>query len=78
MFGIGPTELILIALAVGILFFGSGKILDFARSFGRMSGEFKKGKMEIENELKAGEKDAAAKSEHAAHDHSDPNHTHRA
>ena len=55
MFGIGIPELILIALAVGILFFGSGKILDFAKSFGRLTGEFKKGKADVERELKQGE-----------------------
>lgn len=55
MFGIGIPELILIALAVGILFFGSGKILDFSRSLGRISGEFKKGKQDIERELKDSE-----------------------
>jgi len=55
MFGIGIPELILIGLAVGILFFGSGKILDFAKSFGKLTGEFKKGKQEVERELKSGE-----------------------
>lgn len=55
MFGIGIPELILIALAVGILFFGSKKILEISRAAGRMSGEFKKGKADIEKELKAGE-----------------------
>jgi sec-independent protein translocase protein TatA len=58
MFGIGPTELVLIALAVGILFFGSGKIIDLARSLGRVSGEFKKGKAEVEKELRASEDSA--------------------
>lgn len=62
MFGIGPTELVLIALAVGILFFGSGKIIDLARSLGRVSGEFKKGKAEVEKELRASE-DSAMKGE---------------
>lgn len=58
MFGIGPTELVLIALAVGILFFGSGKIIELSRSLGRVSGEFKKGKAEVEKELRASESDA--------------------
>ena len=61
MFGIGIPELILIALAVGILFFGSGKILEFARSFGRLSGEFKKGKQDIKREIEGGEESASAK-----------------
>ena len=59
MFGIGPTELVIVALAVGILFFGSGKIIDLARSLGRVSGEFKKGKAEVERELKAAHDDAS-------------------
>ena len=57
MFGIGIPEAIVLLLVFGILFFGSGKILDFAKSLGRMTGEFKKGKMEIEKELKAGEEE---------------------
>ncbi len=58
MFDIGIPELIIIALAVAILFFGSGKILDFARSLGKVSGEFKKGKKEVEQELRKSESDA--------------------
>ena len=59
MFGIGPEELIIIALAVAILFFGSGKILDFSRSLGRMSGEFKKGKAQVEKELRSSQDEVA-------------------
>jgi len=55
MFGLGLPEIILIALAVGVLFFGSKKITEVARSIGRVSGEFKKGKSDIERELKTGE-----------------------
>lgn len=54
MFGIGIPEVLVIALALGVLFFGSKKILDFSRSMGRMSGEFKKGRTEIEKELERG------------------------
>lgn len=57
MFGLGLPEIIVIALAVGVLFFGSGKIMEFARSLGRLSGEFKKGKREIERELREAEED---------------------
>lgn len=52
MFGIGIPEIVLIILAIGILFFGGSKIIDLSRSLGRASGEFKKGKLEIERELK--------------------------
>ncbi len=58
MFGIGIPELIILALAFGILFFGSHKVTEFAKSLGRFTGEFKKGKQEVERELKAGEEEA--------------------
>ena len=58
MFGLGLPEIVLIVLVVGILFFGSKKITDFARSIGRASGEFKKGKKDIEEELRRGEEEA--------------------
>ncbi len=51
MFGLETPEIILIILAFWILFFGGSKISEFAKGLGRFSGEFKKGKMEIEKEL---------------------------
>ncbi len=51
---IGPTEMILIVLAVLILF-GANKIPELARSLGKATGEFKKAKMETENELRSTE-----------------------
>lgn len=53
MFGLGTPEIIVIVLVVVVLFFGGGKIGEFSRSLGRMLGEFKKGKRDIEEELKA-------------------------
>lgn len=58
MFGLGITEVIIIALAIGVLLFGSKKIVELARSMGRFTGEFKKGRRDIENEIKSAEEDA--------------------
>jgi len=55
MFGLGPIEIVIIVLALGILIFGHKKITGLARSLGRFGGEFKKSKRDIENELKKGE-----------------------
>lgn len=47
-------EKIIIVLAVlAVLFFGGKKLEDVSKSAGRALGEFKKGKREAENELKA-------------------------
>lgn len=48
---IGITEIVFILIGGAIFFFGGRKIVEFARSLGRFTGEFKKGKMEIEKEL---------------------------
>lgn len=58
MFGLGLPEIALIALGLGVLFFGGPKIVEIARSLGRVKGEFKKGKQEVENEMKKAEEDA--------------------
>lgn len=68
MFGLGIPEILLIALAFGILFFGGERITQFARSLGRASGEFKKGKRDMEEELGRSERDALA-TEDTAKDH---------
>jgi sec-independent protein translocase protein TatA len=52
MFGLGITEIIIIAIVLGIIFFGNQKVTDLAKTAGRFSGEFKKNKIEIEEELK--------------------------
>ena len=48
--GLGPLELGAIALIV-ILLFGASKLPDLARSMGSATGEFKKGRQEVEEEL---------------------------
>jgi sec-independent protein translocase protein TatA len=44
---------LIIAVVAGILFYGSTKIPQLAHSLGRSVGEFKKGRLEVERELKA-------------------------
>ena len=46
----GAQEIVLIFLIV-IILFGASKIPELARSLGKATGEFKKGKQEIEQEL---------------------------
>ncbi len=51
---------LIIAVVAGILFYGSSKIPQLARNLGRSVGEFKKGRLESEQELKAEQARAAA------------------
>lgn len=48
--GLGPPELLLIA-GVLILLFGASKLPKLARSMGTATGEFKKGREEVDAEL---------------------------
>jgi len=52
MFGLGPTELLLI-FAVFVLLFGATKLPELARSMGQSMGEFKVGQMEAEKKYEA-------------------------
>jgi sec-independent protein translocase protein TatA len=51
---------LIIAVVAGILFYGSSKIPQLAHSLGRSVGEFKKGRLEVERELRADQANAAA------------------
>ena len=53
MFGLGVSEIVIIGIVALMLLFGSKKVVEIARSLGRVGGEFKKGQQEIEAELKA-------------------------
>jgi len=52
MFGLGPTEILLI-FAVIVLLFGATKLPELARSMGQSMGEFKVGQMEAEKKYEA-------------------------
>ena len=51
MFGLGTKEIIIIVVLI-VLLFGSKKIPELARTFGKAKGEFEKGKIEADKELK--------------------------
>lgn len=63
MLGLG--EIIIILVALTIFLFGGKKIVELGRSMGKFTGEFKKGKLEVEEELKKiqKEKDEILKTE---------------
>jgi len=56
----GPTELILIAVVV-IILFGAKKIPELGKSVGKFTGEFKKGQKEVELEMQDMERAAKVK-----------------
>ena len=51
---------LIIAVVAGILFYGSSKIPQLAHSLGRSVGEFKKGRLEVDREIKAEQATQAA------------------
>ena len=57
--GLGPMELGLIA-GVMILLFGASKLPTLARSMGSATGEFKKGRQQVEEELRSVQETAEA------------------
>jgi sec-independent protein translocase protein TatA len=46
------TELIWIAIIIGVLIFGAKKIPELARTLGKAKGDYEKGKIESEKDLK--------------------------
>ena len=61
MLGIG--EIIIIIMVIAVVFFGVKEIPQLARTLGRVKGEFKKGKREIEKELKDAENEVLEEKE---------------
>lgn len=51
---------LIIAVVVAVLFYGSSKIPQLAHSLGRAMGEFKKGRVEVDREIKAEQAAATA------------------
>ena len=49
---IGSTEIIILVVVIGVLIFGVKKIPQLAKNFGKAKGEFEKGKIEADKELK--------------------------
>lgn len=54
--GIQGMEWIILIVVVVVLIFGARKIPELAKSIGRAQGEFQRGKIEIEKEIKTEEK----------------------
>jgi sec-independent protein translocase protein TatA len=52
MFGLGIPEIIVILIVIVIFFFGGEKISEIGRGLGRFTGEFQKGKDEMEREIR--------------------------
>ena len=51
---------LIIAVVIAILFYGSTKIPQLAHALGRSVGEFKRGRLEVERELKADQANATS------------------
>ncbi len=49
---LGGTEITILVVVIGVLIFGAKKIPELAKTFGKAKGEFEKGKIEGEKELK--------------------------
>ncbi len=49
---LGMTEVLIIAFIAIILLFGAKKLPELAKSMGRAKGEFERGKMEVEREIR--------------------------
>ena len=49
---IGGQEIIILVIVIGVLIFGAKKIPELAKTFGKAKGEFEKGKIEADKDLK--------------------------
>ena len=64
---LGSTEIIVLFVVIGVLIFGAKKIPELAKTFGKAKGEFEKGKIQGDKELKdfKGEIDSIPKDKEA-------------
>ena len=67
---LGSTEIIVLVVVIGVLIFGAKKIPELAKTFGKAKGEFEKGKIQVDQELKdfKGEIDNVSKDKEAKSD----------
>jgi sec-independent protein translocase protein TatA len=49
---LGTQEIIILVIVIGVLIFGAKKIPELAKTFGKAKGEFEKGKIEADRDLK--------------------------
>ena len=49
---LGTTEIIVLVVVIAVLIFGAKKIPELAKTFGKAKGEFEKGKIEADKDLK--------------------------
>ena len=49
---LGSNKIIILVVVIGVLIFGAKKIPELAKTFGKAKGEFEKGKIEGDKELK--------------------------
>ncbi len=49
---LGTTEIIVLVVVIGVLIFGAKKIPELAKTFGKAKGEFEKGKIQADKDLK--------------------------
>jgi len=57
VFNIGGQEWIFVIIVLVVLLFGASKIPEMARSIGKATGEFQRGKMEIQKEIDKAQKE---------------------
>lgn len=62
-FGLPGGPELLIILLIAVLLFGANKLPELARSSGQAMGEFKRGRQEIEDELKRGVEESSQSGE---------------